>query len=56
MTGRHAAFGYHLWLVSKGETLHRLQGIIDDLAQAHGGPVFTPHVTLLSPSRAKKHR
>jgi 2'-5' RNA ligase len=29
--------------------LHRLQGIVDRLAQAHDGPVFTPHITLLSP-------
>ena len=48
MTTGHAAFGYHLWLVPEGEALHRLQGVIDDLAEAYGGPVFTPHVTLLS--------
>jgi 2'-5' RNA ligase len=49
MTAGHAAFGYHLWLVPAGDALHRLQGIVDRLAEAHDGPVFTPHVTLLSP-------
>ena len=48
MTAKHAAFGYHFWLVPVGEALHRLRGVIDDLAEAHDGPVFTPHVTLLS--------
>ena len=48
MTARHAAFGYHLWLAPEGEALHRLQGVVEDLASAYGGPVFTPHVTLLS--------
>lgn len=49
MTPGHASFGYHLWLVPAGKTLHRLRRIIDDLAEAHSGPAFTPHVTLLSP-------
>ena len=48
MTARHAAFGYHLWLAPEGDALHQLQGVVDQLAEAHGGPVFTPHVTLLS--------
>jgi 2'-5' RNA ligase len=48
MTAKHAAFGYHLWLVPEGDALHRLQGVVDRLAEAHNGPVFTPHVTLLS--------
>ena len=48
MTARRAAFGYNLWLLPEGDALHRLQGIIDHLAQAHGGPVFTPHITLFS--------
>jgi len=48
MTAKHAAFGYHLWLVPEGDGLHRLQGVVDRLAEAHNGPVFTPHVTLLS--------
>jgi 2'-5' RNA ligase len=49
MTAKHAAFGYHLWLVPEGDALHRLQGVVDRLAAVHDGPVFTPHVTLLSP-------
>lgn len=49
MTAKHAAFGYHLWLVPAGEALHRLQAIVDRLAHVHEGPVFTPHITLLSP-------
>ena len=48
MTAGHAAFGYDLWLVPEGDALHRLQGVVDRLAEAHNGPVFTPHVTLLS--------
>lgn len=48
MTSGHAAFGYHLWLVPVGETLRRLQDVIERLAEAYDGPVFTPHVTLLS--------
>ena len=48
MTAKHAAFGYHLWLVPEGDALHRLQGVVDRLSEAHNGPVFTPHVTLLS--------
>jgi hypothetical protein len=48
MTAGHAAFGYHLWLVPEGDDLHRLQGVVDRLAEAYDGPVFTPHVTLLS--------
>lgn len=49
MTVGHAASGYHLWLVPQGEALHRLQGVVDGLAGAYDGPVFAPHVTLLSP-------
>jgi 2'-5' RNA ligase len=49
MTAGHAAFGYHLWLVPVGEAFQRLQDVIDRLAEAHHGPVFKPHVTLLSP-------
>jgi len=49
MTAGHGAFGYHLWLVPEGEALYRLQGVIDDLAEAQDGPVFAPHITLLSP-------
>ena len=48
MTAGHAAFGYHLWLVPAGHAFHRLQGVVDSLAEAYDGPVFTPHVTLLS--------
>ena len=48
MTARHAAFGYHLWLVPAGEAMHRLQDVIGSLAEAYDGPVFTPHITLLS--------
>ena len=48
MTAGHAAFGYHLWLVPDGDAMHRLQGVVHSLAEAHDGPVFTPHVTLLS--------
>ncbi len=48
MTAKHAAFGYHLWLVPKGDTMRRLQGVVDRLSRTHNGPVFTPHVTLLS--------
>ena len=48
MTAGPAAFGYYLWLMPAGEALHRLQGVVDRLAEAHSGPVFTPHVTLLS--------
>jgi hypothetical protein len=48
MTAGHAAFGYDLWLVPAGDALHRLQGVVDRLAEVHNGPVFTPHVTLLS--------
>ena len=48
MTAGHAAFGYHLWLGPEGDALHLLQGVVDRLAEAYGGPVFTPHVTLLS--------
>ncbi len=48
MTVGHAAFGYHLWMVPVENPLRRLQGIIDHLAEVHDGPIFTPHVTLLS--------
>ena len=48
MTAEHGAFGYHLWLVPVGDALGRLQGVVNRLAEAHDGPVFTPHVTLLS--------
>ena len=48
MTAGHAAFGYHLWLVPAGHAFHRLQGVVDRLADAYDGPMFTPHVTLLS--------
>jgi 2'-5' RNA ligase len=48
VTAGYAAFGYHLWLAPEGDALHRLQDVVDRLAEAHGGPVFTPHVTLLS--------
>lgn len=48
MTGKHAAFAYHLWLVPQGRALRHLQGVVDRLSKAHDGPVFTPHVTLLS--------
>ena len=48
MTAGYAAFGYHLWLAPGGEALHRLQDVVDGLAESYGGPVFAPHVTLLS--------
>jgi 2'-5' RNA ligase len=48
MTTKPAAFGYHLWLVPAGDALNRLHGVVDRLSEAHSGPVFTPHVTLLS--------
>ena len=48
MTARQAAFGYHLWLGPEGDALHRLQSVVDRLAEAYDGPVFPPHVTLLS--------
>ena len=48
MTAGHVAFGYHLWLVPEGDALHRLQGVVDRLAEEYDGPVFTPHITLLS--------
>jgi 2'-5' RNA ligase len=48
VTAGHAAFGYHLWLAPEGEARDDLQDIIDRLAEAYGGPAFTPHVTLLS--------
>ena len=54
MTARRAAFGYNLWLVPEGDALPHLQGIIDCLAEAHGGPVFTPHITLLSGLRGNE--
>ena len=48
MTAGHAAGGYHLWLAPEGEARDDLQEVIDRLAEAYGGPTFTPHVTLLS--------
>lgn len=48
MTVGRAAYGYYLWLMPVDDALRRLQGIIDRLAEAYGGPVFMPHVTLLS--------
>ena len=48
MTAVRAAFGYHLWLVPAGHAFNRLQGVVDRLAEAYDGPVFTPHITLLS--------
>jgi len=52
MTAKHATFGYHLWLVPEGDALRRLQGVVDRLSKAQNGPVFAPHVTLLSGLRA----
>jgi len=43
-----AAFGYHLWLAPEGDAQQLLQGVVERLAEAHDGPVFAPHVTLLS--------
>ncbi len=40
--------GYHLFLEPEGGLAARLKGIIEQLAQAYGGPVFAPHVTLLA--------
>lgn len=48
MTTGRAAFGYHLWLTPSGAVLHRLQSVIDHLAEAYSGPTFAPHITLLS--------
>jgi 2'-5' RNA ligase len=39
---------YHLWLEVPREVNERLSAIIRSLAQELGGPVFEPHVTLLS--------
>lgn len=37
-----------VWLLPEGEAREAFEGIIIDLARAHGKPVFQPHVTLLS--------
>ena len=48
MTPSHAALGYHLWLAPEGAVLQRLQHVVVQLAEKYDGPVFAPHVTLLS--------
>jgi len=40
--------GYHIFLEPENELRDEIQAIIDTLARAHGGPTFTPHVTLLA--------
>lgn len=39
---------YSLWIVPRGETGERLQTLIDALAEEHGAPVFTPHLSLVA--------
>lgn len=39
--------GYTLWLVPTGKEYPRFSELIRKLAKEYGGPVFTPHVTLL---------
>jgi len=40
--------GHALWLLPEARAFTRLSALIADLAQAEGGPLFEPHVTLLS--------
>jgi 2'-5' RNA ligase len=40
--------GYHIFLEPAGALAGELGGIITALASEYGGPVFTPHVTLLA--------
>jgi Cyclic phosphodiesterase-like protein len=40
--------GHALWLLPEAATFARLAGVVEQLARAHGGPLFEPHVTLLS--------
>jgi hypothetical protein len=46
MSDRRGA-SYHLWLKPSGSTYDALVGVIRELAQDLGAPVFEPHVTLL---------
>jgi 2'-5' RNA ligase len=40
--------GYHIFLEPDNSVREHVQGVITTLAEVFGGPVFTPHVTLLA--------
>ncbi len=40
--------GYHLFLEPEGVLRQKLSTVIEQLAEEYGGPLFTPHVTLLA--------
>ena len=42
------AFTYHFWLKPSGKADEILRKTIDDLSKAYQGPLFDPHITLLS--------
>jgi 2'-5' RNA ligase len=39
---------YHLWIAPEGKLGDMLQSTIEDLAHRNGGPLFSPHITLLT--------
>jgi len=41
------ALTYSLWLVPDGEVQASMARTIAELAEQHGGPIFSPHITLL---------
>lgn len=38
---------YSIWAVPSSDLAKELQAVIDQLSASYGGPVFTPHVTVL---------
>ncbi|MDJ0656849.1 MAG: 2'-5' RNA ligase family protein [Xanthomonadales bacterium] len=48
MTAEPPPSGFHLWLTPEREAMNLLQSVVEHLAKVHGGPVFVPHITLLS--------
>ena len=45
---------YSIWILSEGKAQETLAGVIHRLAKKYQGPIFEPHLTLLSPIPEKK--
>ena len=39
---------YSIWVKAQNDSLRRVEGLIDEIAQAEGTEKFEPHVTLVS--------
>lgn len=47
---------YSIWMIPENGVFQKFRQIIEELGETHGGPVFDPHITLLSGIRGDQVR